>query len=69
MADAMFDFVIFGASGYTGQYVVEILAKTAKEQNVTWAVAGRHLDKIKKVMDFVSSDTGKCHAQWYFIYS
>ncbi|KAG1650854.1 Saccharopine dehydrogenase-like oxidoreductase [Nymphon striatum] len=57
MAEDKVDFMIFGASGYTGQYVVEILAKTAKDENVTWAVSGRYMDKIKKILDFVAKET------------
>jgi short subunit dehydrogenase-like uncharacterized protein len=35
------DIVIFGASGYTGQFVIEYVARAAKEDNLKWAVAGK----------------------------
>ena len=43
-----YDYVIFGASGYTGQYVVEFLANALKRENdetSTWAVSGRNETK------------------------
>lgn len=46
--------VIFGASGFTGQFVVEELARTVSEGpggNLKWAVAGRSKQKLEKVME------------------
>uniref|UniRef100_G3PUX8 Saccharopine dehydrogenase-like oxidoreductase n=1 Tax=Gasterosteus aculeatus aculeatus TaxID=481459 RepID=G3PUX8_GASAC len=46
--------VIFGASGFTGQYVVEEVARTASEGprgNLKWAVAGRSKQKLEKVLE------------------
>uniref|UniRef100_A0A8C1XLH3 Saccharopine dehydrogenase-like oxidoreductase n=1 Tax=Cyprinus carpio TaxID=7962 RepID=A0A8C1XLH3_CYPCA len=46
--------VIFGASGFTGQFVVEELARTASEGpkgNLKWAVAGRNSTKLEKVVE------------------
>ena len=46
-----FDYIIYGASGFTGQYVVERLAKFLKEKpTVKWAVAGRNRTKIAETM-------------------
>ena len=61
-----FDFVIFGASGFTGQFVVEYLARALKketEQNpgkptLTWAVSGRSEGKIKTVLENATRETG-----------
>ena len=47
-----FDIVIFGATGFTGQFVVEELAQVLASPgapNLTWAVAGRNEGKLKKV--------------------
>ena len=47
-----YDIVIFGATGFTGQFVVEELAQVLAAPNapkLTWAVAGRNEDKLKKV--------------------
>lgn len=46
--------VIFGASGFTGQFVVEEVARTASEGpkgNLKWAVAGRSQQKLEKVLE------------------
>ncbi|XP_060923763.1 saccharopine dehydrogenase-like oxidoreductase [Limanda limanda] len=46
--------VIFGASGFTGQYVVEEVARSVSEGpngNLKWAVAGRSKQKLEKVME------------------
>ncbi|KAF7662103.1 hypothetical protein LDENG_00246290 [Lucifuga dentata] len=46
--------VIFGASGFTGQFVVEEVARTVAEGpkgNLKWAVAGRNKQKLEKVLE------------------
>lgn len=46
--------VIFGASGFTGQFVVEEVARTISEGpkgNLKWAVAGRSKQKLEKVLE------------------
>ncbi|XP_022596814.1 saccharopine dehydrogenase-like oxidoreductase [Seriola dumerili] len=46
--------VIFGASGFTGQFVVEEVARTVSEGpkgNLKWAVAGRSKQKLEKVVE------------------
>uniref|UniRef100_A0A3Q2GFU3 Saccharopine dehydrogenase-like oxidoreductase n=1 Tax=Cyprinodon variegatus TaxID=28743 RepID=A0A3Q2GFU3_CYPVA len=46
--------VIFGASGFTGQFVVEEVARTVSEGpngNLRWAVAGRSKQKLEKVLE------------------
>nr|XP_002125674.1 saccharopine dehydrogenase-like oxidoreductase [Ciona intestinalis] len=45
-----FDFVIFGASGFTGKYVVQEVFKHCKTDGITMAVAGRNRDKLTKVI-------------------
>ena len=44
----LYDVIIFGATGYTGQYVVEEVARCAKDENISWAVAGRNKEKLEK---------------------
>jgi len=56
-----FDIVIFGATGFTGQFVVEELAQVLASPgapNLTWAVAGRNEGKLKKVLETAASMTG-----------
>jgi len=48
-ADKPFDIVVFGASGYTGRLVAEYLAAEYGDTNLTWAMAGRSLDKLASV--------------------
>ncbi|XP_072321223.1 saccharopine dehydrogenase-like oxidoreductase [Eucyclogobius newberryi] len=46
--------VIFGASGFTGQFVVEEVARTASEGpngSLKWAVAGRSKPKLEKILE------------------
>ena len=43
-----YDFVIYGASGFTGKLVVEYsLEKYLNHENITWAIAGRNLEKLE----------------------
>lgn len=58
-----YDFVVFGASGFTGQYVVEEVARVADEENgLTWAISGRDMGKLQKVLEAVSTQTGSCRS-------
>uniref|UniRef100_A0A3B3YIQ1 Saccharopine dehydrogenase-like oxidoreductase n=1 Tax=Poecilia mexicana TaxID=48701 RepID=A0A3B3YIQ1_9TELE len=54
--------VIFGASGFTGQFVVEEVARTASEGpkgSLKWAVAGRSKQKLEKVLEQAAEVLGK----------
>lgn len=58
-----FDAIIFGASGFTGQFVVEEMAVSVdtdslyKHNNIRWAVAGRNKDKILQVLKSAAINT------------
>ena len=55
-----YDFIIFGASGFTGQYVVEEAARTEQEEGgFSWAVAGRNVAKLQAVLTEAGKHTGK----------
>lgn len=56
-----FDLIIFGATGFTGQYVAEEVARITDEENVTWAVAGRSVEKMKTILQNVEKATGIHH--------
>ncbi|KAL2098569.1 hypothetical protein ACEWY4_005049 [Coilia grayii] len=46
--------IIFGASGFTGQFVIEEVARTSSEGpkgTLKWAVAGRSKQKLEKVLE------------------
>lgn len=56
-----FHIVIFGASGFTGQYVVEEVARTVSEGpngTLRWAVAGRSKSKLEKVLEQAAGALG-----------
>ena len=45
-----FDFVVYGATGFTGKLVVEYLqAKYSNNNEINWAMAGRSLEKLNQV--------------------
>lgn len=46
--------IIFGASGFTGQFVVEEVARSVSEGpngTLKWAIAGRSKQKLEKVLE------------------
>lgn len=46
-----FDVIVWGATGYTGQLVVEYLAQTyGVDGDLRWAIAGRNSSKLKAVL-------------------
>uniref|UniRef100_A0AAZ3QG36 Saccharopine dehydrogenase-like oxidoreductase n=1 Tax=Oncorhynchus tshawytscha TaxID=74940 RepID=A0AAZ3QG36_ONCTS len=54
--------VIFGASGFTGQFVVEEVARIVSEGpngTLKWAVAGRSRQKLDKVLEQAAGALGK----------
>ena len=45
-----FDFVVYGATGFTGKLVVEYLqAKYSNNNEINWAMAGRSLEKLNQI--------------------
>ena len=47
-----FDFVVYGASGFTGKLVVEyIVSQYGSDENISWALAGRNIEKLQSVKD------------------
>lgn len=52
-----YDIVVFGASGLTGQYVIEELANYTKD--IKWSIAGRNIDKLKSALVDVGKYIGK----------
>lgn len=54
-----YDMVVFGATGYTGQYVVEYAARAGAEEGLSWAVAGRNQEKLAGVLDQAAANTGR----------
>lgn len=57
MGDQKADIIIFGATGFTGKYLVEECAKL-KSSDFTWAVAGRSNEKMRSLLEKISLKTG-----------
>ena len=57
-ATSRLDVIVFGASGYTGQYVVEEMARKGQQFGLKWGVAGRTVEKLKQILQQASSVTG-----------
>ncbi|KAG5265439.1 hypothetical protein AALO_G00242490 [Alosa alosa] len=54
--------IIFGASGFTGQFVIEEVARTSSEGpkgTLKWAIAGRSRQKLEKVLEQAAGVLGK----------
>lgn len=49
MSDRPYDVVLFGATGFTGKLVANVLARRAPEDGATWAIAGRSRAKLEEV--------------------
>lgn len=60
-----YDLVVFGATGFTGQYVVEEVGRVAakRDGDFTWAVAGRNGEKLKDLLERVCVSIGQPHAK------
>ncbi|KAJ6664701.1 hypothetical protein lerEdw1_006274 [Lerista edwardsae] len=58
-----YQLVVFGASGFTGQFVVEEVARVAAEDelrgSLQWAVAGRSREKLEAVVEKAAQKLGK----------
>ena len=47
-----YDFVIYGATGFTGKLVVEYaINQYGNNNDISWAIAGRNSEKLEKVKD------------------
>lgn len=60
-----YQIVIFGASGFTGQFVVEEVSRAAdgedyRGQELRWAVAGRSKKKLEEVLNWAAERLGEC---------
>ena len=65
-----FDVVIFGASGFTGQFVVQEFAKQNSQLNLRWAVAGRNKEKLQNALQQATEQLGwLLIVNWLFLNS
>lgn len=54
-----YDVVVYGASGFTGAYVVEYLVNSEQFEGLSFAVAGRSEKKLREVLRNISQKTGR----------
>lgn len=58
-----FHLVVFGASGFTGQFVTEEVAREQvdpeRSSRLPWAVAGRSREKLQRVLEKAALKLGK----------
>ena len=60
-SDRTYDAIIYGASGFTGQYVVREFAsvqQSNKNKPLKWAIAGRTRAKLNQVLENAAKATG-----------
>lgn len=55
MASSKANVIVFGATGFTGKYIVR---ECAKKNNFSWSVAGRNEAKLRELLEHVSLDVG-----------
>jgi len=53
-----YDLVIYGASGFTGQYVIDFVYRAAQEHGISWAVSGRNEGKLRAALDSAGARLG-----------
>lgn len=62
-SDRPFHLVVFGASGFTGQFVTEEVAREQMDpqgsSRLAWAVAGRCRDKLQRVLERAAQKLGR----------
>uniref|UniRef100_A0A8C8R783 Saccharopine dehydrogenase-like oxidoreductase n=1 Tax=Pelusios castaneus TaxID=367368 RepID=A0A8C8R783_9SAUR len=54
-----YELVVVAASGFTGHFVAEEVARVAVENELRWAVAGRSQEKLQAVLDRAAERLGK----------
>lgn len=52
--DSKYEIVLWGATGFTGQFVAEYLAKQYDNTELRWAIAGRNPEKLENVRDHLA---------------
>ena len=50
-AERPHDLVVFGATGYTGRLVAEVLAGRVVDEPIRWAIAGRTMSKLERLRE------------------
>ena len=68
MAARPYDIVVFGSSGFTGEFVNEELYRIQNEgrQDLKWAAAGRNLNKLEDSLKGIClvTSVAYAHSMW-----
>ena len=59
MTDKRYDFIVLGATGFTGGEVVRYLVSKPAETLGRWAIAGRSQEKLSAVLAAVAPGSGQ----------
>uniref|UniRef100_A0A158Q789 Sacchrp_dh_NADP domain-containing protein n=1 Tax=Elaeophora elaphi TaxID=1147741 RepID=A0A158Q789_9BILA len=54
-----YDIVLYGASGFTGAYVLKLLVDEQKQNKLSFAIAGRSENRLKKLLETTGQELGK----------
>lgn len=57
MSQPVYDIVLYGATGFTGGYVLRLMAD---EPNLNYAIAGRNEDRLRKLLEKIGGEMGEC---------
>jgi len=63
MADDRLDIIIFGATGYTGKYVVKNASQMCKDRKMKFGIAGRRKEALDTVVKEFTLDIGMFKTQ------
>lgn len=58
--DRPYDVVLWGATGFTGQFVADYLARTYGTNDLDWAIAGRSRDRLASLRDSLAEAAPAC---------
>lgn len=58
MESKRLDFVIFGATGFTGKFTVKEATRLAKDFDFTWGIAGRRREALENVIKEFNLESG-----------
>lgn len=68
MENDKLDLIIFGATGYTGRYVIKEAARLVKEKEFNFGVAGRRREALESAVKDYAPDISKIYAcKLYFL--
>jgi short subunit dehydrogenase-like uncharacterized protein len=55
--DKIYDIILFGATGFTGQITAKYLSEHASKENIKWAIAGRDQEKLLHLATNLNENT------------